>query len=270
MSVNADTHTGARARGLAGPDAHLQWACAARSDVGLRRSANEDRWLATAGLLAVADGVGGERAGELAATIAISELVAAAGRGGIDLAALMRAFHSANRTILALADRDTDRHGMATTLTAATLHDGAVGVVHVGDSRAYRLRNERLEALTQDHAFGGELVRSGLLTPQRAACHPMRSVLARSLGHSPGLQVDAWLQPVLPGDRYVLCSDGLTDTVSEAALAELVQHPELDVAADRLVAAALRSGGRDNVTVVLAQVEPGPRDASPRQRSVAS
>lgn len=248
--LDTDMRAGSTRGGGAG--AGVRWASAARTHPGLRRGANEDRWLATGGLLAVADGVGGERAGELAATVAISELLSLAD-APVGLPRLMRAFEVANRTVLAMAERHPERAGMATTLTAAALHDGMVAVVHAGDSRAYRLRSGRLEALTQDHSFGGELARSGLLSPEEAARHPMRSVLTRCLGHAPRLQVDAWQQPLLPGDVYVLCSDGLTDVVKPDELCLLASDEDLDAAAERLVEAALEAGAPDNVTVVLAR-----------------
>lgn len=267
MSVTLETDARAQGFAMEGAGGGLRWTSAARSHVGLRRNGNEDRWLATPSLLAVADGVGGGRAGEVAATVAISVLLAAASADPLDLSRIIEAFDDANRAIIALAERDQARHGMATTLTAAALYDDAVGVVHVGDSRAYRLRSGRLEALTQDHSFGGELVRSGLLGREQAACHPLRSVLTRSLGQAGRVQVDALQQPLRPGDLYLLCSDGLSGMVSEQDLATLLEEPDLDRAADQLVAAALRAGGRDNVTVVLGRVEGAPAEAAPVQRA---
>ena len=223
---------------------------AVRTHVGRRRATNEDRWLAEDGVYAVADGVGGGPAGEVAATLAVAELRGAhPAPNAVALAELLREI---NHTLRELGDRNPATEGMATTLTAVVAGEGRVAVAHVGDSSAYRLRDGRLERLTRDHSVGGELVRSGLLDPEAASVHPLCSMLTRSLGTLDDVEVDRAAYVSRPGDVYLLCTDGLTGAVPDDRIAQVLRtHRDLDRAATRLVECALRAGGRDNVTVVL-------------------
>ena len=237
------------------------------TDVGRQREANEDNLVIAAPVFAVADGMGGARAGEVA-----SRLAAEAFRDPRDPALtperqLERVAQEANRRIYELALRDETRRGMGTTLTATLVDGDAVSVGHVGDSRAYRLRDGELAQLTQDHSLVAELERSGQLTPEAAEHHPQRSIITRALGPEPEVEVDTHTHPARDGDVYVLCSDGLTGMISDDELATIVRAaPSLESAAEALVRAANQSGGKDNITVVLFRLEDdgsGPAAAAP-------
>ncbi len=226
------------------------------TDPGRRRRHNEDAFVCEPPLFAIADGMGGAQAGELASRLA----AAAVGRGeasdltgGDRVVALIEA---ANRSVYERAAGDQSVSGMGTTMTAALVEDDQVWIGHVGDSRAYLLRDGGLEQVTEDHSLVAELVRSGRLTPDEAGEHPHRSVITRALGTDPDVAVDVMPVPTQPGDVFVLCSDGLTTMVDDDAILELlVQHgDDLDAAARALVARANDAGGEDNITVVLFEV----------------
>jgi PPM family protein phosphatase len=231
----------------------------AATDTGLVRTGNEDSSLRGRTLLAVADGLGGHQAGEVASAIAIEAIAELEGRqfAGPEEAreALVAAILQGNRAILDKASREPDSWGMGTTMTAAALvGDRQVQLAHVGDSRAYLMRErEGLRQVTNDQTIVGELVRQGRLTPDEAAHHPQRSVVTRAVGLDPDLEVDT--PPPLelaPGDQLMLCSDGLTDAVMDARLAEIL-GAGLDGQAtcQALIDAANAAGGPDNITVVL-------------------
>jgi len=226
------------------------------SDVGRQREANEDNLVLAAPVFAVADGMGGARAGEVA-----SQIAAEAFRDPRDPALtperqLEQVAKEANRRIFDLAARDDSRRGMGTTLTATLVDGDAVSVGHVGDSRAYRLRDGGLVQLTQDHSLVAELERSGQLTPEAAEHHPQRSIITRALGPERDVEVDTHTHPARAGDVYVLCSDGLTGMISDSELATLLRAaPSLESAAEALVRAANQSGGKDNITVVLFRLD---------------
>jgi protein phosphatase len=227
---------------------------AALSDIGRVRDVNQDAFLATDRLWAVADGVGGGPAGEMAAAIAIDALGrgAAAARTAGDLSRLAQ---DAAAGVYAAGRADPALTGMATTLTAALLTPDGLAVVHAGDTRLYRLRAGRLERLTEDHAFVDQLVRDGLLAPEQAATHPLRSMITRALGRDPDVDYDTALHAVEPGDVFLLCSDGLTKMVDDDVIAAIAAAaPSLEAATLELVRAANAAGGRDNVTVVLGAV----------------
>lgn len=227
---------------------------AARTDVGRVREGNEDAVLVDdrLALYAVADGMGGHRGGEVASATAIEALRAAVAAGrSIDDAIVV-----ANGAVLDKAEGDPALAGMGTTLTAVLAPGGSsVLLGHVGDSRAYLLRDGVLSRLTEDHSLVEELVREGRLTPEQAEIHPQRSIITRALGVEPDLEVDLAAVPVRAGDRLVLCSDGLTTMVRERDVAGVVRaEQDPVVAADSLVAAANAAGGEDNVTVVVLDV----------------
>ncbi|HXV33815.1 MAG TPA: Stp1/IreP family PP2C-type Ser/Thr phosphatase [Gaiellaceae bacterium] len=228
-----------------------------RTDPGRVRRRNEDAFVIDPPLFAVADGMGGAQAGEVA-----SRLTAAAFREyheADDLPPDERVqsiIQEANRRIYERAHADSGFSGMGTTVTAALLLGGRVTIGHVGDSRAYRIRDGALEQLTDDHSLVGDLMRSGRLTPEEAEAHPQRSVITRALGTDPEVDVDTVTVDVRPGDLFLLCSDGLTTMVGdEDILGILAAAPTLDDAARELVRAANTGGGEDNVTVVLFRVE---------------
>lgn len=229
---------------------------AALSDIGLRREVNQDAFFAGARLLAVADGVGGGPAGEVAARLAVDAVASGAesAAGLSDLHALAAeasaAVHDGSRSDSALA-------GMTTTLTAGLFVPEGLAVVHAGDSRLYRVREGVLEQLTSDHAVVAQLLREGLISADRATTHPLRNMLTRALGRDRDTDFDAFVVPVAPGDVFLFCTDGLTNMVDESAIAATVDGADsLDDAALRLVRCANAAGGRDNITVVLAAAPP--------------
>lgn len=222
------------------------------TDVGRQRSGNEDSHYEAPPLFVVADGMGGARSGEVAAQMAVDVFAQAGETTGSAEALLERLVKEANRRIHELAQRDAAHAGMGCTLTSALVGDGEVTIGHVGDSRAYRLRDDRLEQLTRDHSLVEELVRQGKLTAEEAEVHPQRSIITRALGPEPDVEVDAFTFPARPGDVYLLCSDGLTGMVSDDDIAEILRsHDSLAEAAQALIDAANANGGRDNITVVL-------------------
>ncbi len=230
---------------------------AGRTDAGRVRRRNEDSFVLDPPLFAVADGMGGAQAGEVA-----SRLAAAAFREYHDADRLEPAerveaiIQEANRRIYERARTDSEASGMGTTVTAAILTNGRVSIGHVGDSRAYRIRNGELEQLTEDHSLVADLMRSGRLTPEEADAHPQRSVITRALGTDADVDVDMVTIDVEPGDLFLLCSDGLTTMVPEEDILRLVEEAgTLDEAARSLVRAANSGGGEDNITVVLFKVE---------------
>jgi PPM family protein phosphatase len=225
------------------------------SDVGRQREANEDNLVLAAPLFAVADGMGGARAGEVASRMA-AEAFGGRPEAGTAEQQLEAIAKRANRQIFDLAQRDDAHRGMGTTLTAAMVEGGAVSFGHVGDSRAYRLRDGRLEQLTQDHSLVAELERSGRLSPEAAEHHPQRSIITRALGPEPDVEVDTHTHPARAGDVYLLCSDGLTGMISDDEVQALLAGAgSLEDAADALVRAANQRGGKDNITVVLFRLD---------------
>jgi len=227
------------------------------SDTGRRRLRNEDAYICEPPLFAVADGMGGARAGEIAAGLAAAALEEAGAetRGAEGVAALIT---EANRRIWERSLTDPETAGMGTTVTAALVDaaSGTVAIGHVGDSRAYLLRGGAIEQLTTDHSLVAELVESGILTPEEAERHPQRSAITRALGTEPTVDVDAFTVETRAGDVFLLCSDGLSIMVADEDVAAVIEAAERDPAraAEGLVAAANARGGEDNVTVVLFEI----------------
>jgi PPM family protein phosphatase len=225
-----------------------------RTDVGRQRNANEDDLFAAAdtGLFAVADGMGGARAGEVAAKAAVEQLATLEQKQAVGERELATVVEDANRRIHELSQSDESLSGMGTTMTAVSVGDGEVAIAHVGDSRAYRLREGELERLTHDHSLVDEMVRAGRLTPEEAEVHPQRSIITRALGPEPQVEVERMTYPARSGDVYLICSDGLTTMVAEDDVAAILRaRSSLRQAAEDLVRAANENGGKDNVTVVL-------------------
>ena len=224
------------------------------TDPGRRRLRNEDAFICEPPLFAVADGMGGARAGEIAAGLAAAALEEAGSEthGEEGVTALIT---EANRRIWERSLSDPKTAGMGTTVTAALVDaaTGTVGIGHVGDSRAYLLRGGTMEQLTTDHSLVAELVQSGVLTPEEAERHPQRSAITRALGTESSVEVDAFTVQAEPGDLFLLCSDGLPVMVADDAVSAAIEAVGRDPAraADALVAAANARGGEDNVTVVL-------------------
>jgi protein phosphatase len=243
---------------------------AARTDTGRARSANEDSYWVHSPLFVLADGMGGAQAGEVASQTAVGVFSA---EGGLPdgpgtyeerLAALVA---QANGRVYSQAQSDDQFAGMGTTLTVAYVGEDDLAIAHVGDSRFYVLRDGELEQLTDDHSLVGELVRRGQISAEEAEDHPQRSIITRALGIEGEVTVDHFSWPVRDGDVFLLCSDGLTGMVSDAGVAEILAGaPSLAVAAQQLVAAANKAGGRDNITVILFRVE----DVTPGEGAVVN
>jgi len=224
---------------------------AAATDPGRRRRRNEDAYVVQPPLFAVADGMGGAQAGEIASRIATSVLRDSGAEAGND--AVVALIQEANRRVYEAAAGDEARAGMGTTMTAALIEGDTVRIGHVGDSRAYRVRDGALEQLTEDHSLVAELVRSGRLSPEEADVHPQRSVITRVLGTDPEVDVDTFEVEAQPGDVFMICSDGLTSMVDDASILDVVERnrSSLDRAARALVDAANKGGGEDNITVIV-------------------
>jgi PPM family protein phosphatase len=228
----------------------------AGTDTGRQRRANEDSHLARAPLFVVADGMGGAQAGEVASRIAIESFQDGLQDAAAPETALAELTQRANAHIHELSHSNAEQAGMGTTLTAVYVGEREISIAHVGDSRAYRLRDGVLERLTEDHSLVDELLRQGRLTPEEALEHPQRSVITRALGPEGVVEVDTRSYSARDGDVYLLCSDGLTTMLAEDRLAELLlAHASLREAGEALIAAANEAGGRDNITVVLLRVE---------------
>lgn len=234
---------------------------ASASDVGRVRSDNQDRDLLAPPLIAVADGMGGHLGGGTAAGMAVDAL---RGVGSTtDPTALLAALKEANRAIARAATDDPDLTGMGTTATAALLEDGILYLVHVGDSRAYLIREGRIIQVTQDHSVVAEMVRRGALSADAAESHPARHVITRALGVDADIDIDALRVDLEPGDVVLLCTDGLSGPVTNDEMLGVVQASlTLEDAAEQLVQRANAAGGPDNVTVVLARVDAVTREAA--------
>lgn len=229
----------------------------ARSDIGLLREGNEDSGYAGPRLLVVADGMGGHAAGEVASSVAVAVLA------GLDddspgpdlLDRLSSAVHEANSHLRDMVVGDPELDGMGTTLTALLRAGSRFGLVHVGDSRCYLLRDGALQQITHDHTFVQTLVDDGRISAEEADHHPQRSLILRALDGRDEVELDMSVREAKAGDRYLLCSDGLSGVVSESTLEEtLVTAEEPTQAVDALIELALRGGGPDNITAIVADV----------------
>ena len=232
---------------------------ALRSDVGLLREGNEDSAYAGPRLLAIADGMGGHAAGEVASAVAISAIAPLDRQNLIDdddmLNALADAVASARATLHDMSESDPAVEGMGTTLTAMLWAGARVAVCHIGDSRAYLLRDGDLYQITRDHTLIQSLVDEGRLSPAAAANHPQRSLIMRALQGSTDADPDLAMHDAILGDRYLLCSDGLTDVVGDEAVHHILStEPDAEDAVNQLIALAIRNGGPDNITCIVADV----------------
>lgn len=233
-------------------------ACAALTDPGRKRRRNEDAFVCEPPVFAVADGMGGAQAGELASRLAAGALLSpSAGATGRER--VVGLIQEANRRVFDRANEDEAVSGMGTTMTVAVVEDEDVWIGHVGDSRAYLIRERALEQLTEDHSLVAELVRSGRLSPEEAELHPQRSVITRALGTDREVDVDAFCVAAKPRDLFMLCSDGLTSMVGDEAILDLLERYRADLvaAARALIGEANRAGGEDNITVVLFEIADG-------------
>ena len=228
---------------------------------GRKRRHNEDSYVVAPPLFAVADGMGGAKAGEVASGLAATALKEGNADGASGEERVTALIQEANRRVFRRANEDQEASGMGTTMTVALVEESRIVFGHVGDSRAYMIRNGTLEQLTDDHSLVAELVRSGRLTPEEAEAHPQRSVITRAVGTEPDVDVDTFALEPADGDLFLICSDGLTDMVDDRTIIETVEkhRDDLEQAAKALVAAANRGGGEDNITVVF--FEPGEVDS---------
>ena len=241
----------------------LTLAIGAATDTGNLRGQNEDSHIAQQGLFAVADGMGGHNAGEVASAMAIEYLRGVALSGVASAEAFAQVVRDLNNAIFSAATATTDQRGMGTTLTAAALLDSIsetdqpsqIVIANVGDSRTYLLRSGELRQLSVDHSYVQELVTEGLLTIDEARTHPRRNIVTRALGIDAQVSVDTWTIPMFDGDRFMLCSDGLVDEVPLDEITEMMrEHTTPQQVAERLVTAAKWHGGRDNITVIVLDV----------------
>jgi PPM family protein phosphatase len=235
----------------------LRLTYAARSDVGLLRDGNEDSGYAGPHLLAVADGMGGAAAGEVASSVVIAAYARLDDEepSGDLLAALEDTMQYAEGQLSALVETEPGLTGMGTTLTAIIRSGTRLGLVHVGDSRGYLLRNAKLERLTRDHTLVQSLIDAGRLREEDARTHPQRAVLTRVLDGSHPVEPDLSMREMRIGDRFLLCSDGLCGVVTDETIeSTLTEYADPDEAADALIGLALRGGGPDNITCVVADV----------------
>jgi len=229
------------------------------TDPGRTRRHNEDAYVIEPPLFAIADGMGGAQAGEVASRLAAAALKESGAKtlGGEER--IFDLIQEANRRVYDRSSTDPNTSGMGTTITVALVENGNVAFGHVGDSRAYLIRDGRMEQVTEDHSLVNELMKSGKLSREEAETHPQRSVITRALGTDPDVDADTFTIEAKSGDVFLLCSDGLTDMVGEREILELVElnRQDIDAALKSLVKAANRNGGEDNITVVAFDIAEG-------------
>lgn len=229
-----------------------------RTDIGKIRRSNQDSYCITSRLFAVADGMGGSRAGEVASAMAVEFLKRYQFDDAFPEESLVSAVNEANRRIFDLASQRPEYAGMGTTLTAALFIDDTVFIGHVGDSRAYLIANGAITQLTNDHSIVGELLRSGSLTEEEAMNHPQRNLLIQALGTDEKVSVEINRARISIDDAVVLCTDGLSSLVSSEEIRDVVvATDDPQKAADELTEMALERGGHDNITVIVIYILPG-------------
>jgi PPM family protein phosphatase len=226
------------------------------TDTGRKRRRNEDAYVCEPPLFAIADGMGGAQAGEVASRLAAAALKESGAKTLGGEQRISDLIQEANRRVYDRSSTDPNTSGMGTTITVALVENGDVAFGHVGDSRAYLIRDGVMEQVTEDHSLVNELMKSGKLSREEAETHPQRSVITRALGTDPDVDVDTFTITAKTGDVFLLCSDGLTDMVGEREILELVERNrrDINVALKSLVKAANRSGGEDNITVVAFEI----------------
>lgn len=235
---------------------------AAVTDIGRVRTHNEDSILAQPPLFVVADGLGGHEAGEVASSIAV-ETVRDHSPKRADANALARAAKAANREVIRAAREGIGRAGMGTTLTAVLVEGTHLAIAHVGDSRAYLMQGPHLMQLTDDHSMVAEMIKRGELTEEESRVHPQRSIITRALGTDANMTPDAFEVQAHPGDRLLICSDGLTGMLEDEKIANLlVAYRDPEVTAKALIAAANEAGGGDNISVVIVDIDEGEAEKS--------
>lgn len=228
-----------------------------RTDVGKIRNRNEDAAIIGDGFFVVCDGMGGHKAGDVASRMAVDIINEELASKPRSIKTLLTAIHQANDSVYRLAQSDRQFLGMGTTLTAMLVDEDQVVLAQIGDSRAYLYRGGVLRQCTHDHSVVAELVRMGSLSKDEARAHPQRNLITRSLGTETHVEVDLFEIGRHKGDWWLLCSDGLTDLVSDVEMQDILYRASLEEAADALLALALARGGSDNVTLLLAHDEGG-------------
>ena len=237
-----------------------------RTDIGYVRDHNEDSLIIIPPLFAVADGMGGHEAGEIASEITVNTLAELA-PSHLDAEGLTAAVEAANYNVMKAPRQGIGRDGMGTTLTAAMLEGERLLIAQVGDSRAYLLHKGHLQQITRDHSLMADLIEAGQITPEEARVHPNRSVITRAIGSDIHMRPDIYELNVNAGDRILLCSDGLSSMISNNAIESIMRRQsDAQHCADELVTAALENGGADNVTVVVADV-PGFSEVREKKRA---
>ena len=232
----------------------------ARTNIGKVRSSNQDALIEGDGLAGIADGMGGHNGGETASAGCRDGLLQQLKDRQPSGEILRAAVENVNKELYLRSRQEEGLSGMGTTLTALWAAPDEMLIAQVGDSRAYLLRDGELRQVTRDHSMVAEMLRCGLITPQQAENHPMRNVITRAVGTEDDIEVDILTEKRRPGDRWLLCSDGLHGMVADDEMAALLRLPDLEEAADRLIGAALDAGGQDNVSLVL--VEDGIEEAA--------
>lgn len=235
----------------------LIFEAAESTHVGMLREVNQDAVFLTTDVFVVADGMGGHAAGDIASALAVASIADMIRMAGVD--DLVDAVKAANKSIMKRAESEPELKGMGTTVVALASFIEAdvqhLALVNVGDSRAYRFSGDELSQLTDDHSLVADLVRDGMLRADQAEHHPQKNILTRALGIEHDVRVDSWVYQPVPGDRYLLCSDGLFNEVSEVGIADVLrEYSNPDEAVAELVAQANAHGGRDNITVMLVDV----------------
>jgi protein phosphatase len=236
----------------------------ALTDIGLHRKTNEDAFVVQPPLYAVCDGMGGANAGEVASGLAAEALAGEVAKG----TPLHAAAEAANAAVFQHAHDNVEQSGMGTTLTAFVLEGATARFVHIGDSRAYLLRDGELRQVSDDHSLVGEMMRDGRLTEEEAAVHPHRSILSRALGTEPQARIDEFTEDLLPGDVLLLCSDGLSGPVPADAIRVALTRSDPQAAAERLILEARRGGGPDNITAVVVRLDEGPHGAAEEETTL--
>ncbi len=232
----------------------------AKTDIGLRRNNNEDLFFVDEkqGLFIVADGMGGHAAGEIASQIAVETVYQSLQETDQDNPEkqLKQAIEQANRAVEQAANGNKAWQGMGTTLTILLLQQQQGYLAHVGDSRIYRLHNSQFEQLSDDHSLVGEQIRQGILTPEQAKVSTLGNILLQAIGMTPELDICQKSIPLTAGDRFLLCSDGLTGMVTDTEIEEILKRPDkLNSLCNTLVEKAISAGGKDNITVVVLQID---------------
>jgi protein phosphatase len=228
------------------------------TDIGKLRDRNEDAVLVKDRLFVIADGMGGHRGGDVASSMAVDALADLNLPDQSPMARLVEEIRNVNRAVLKRGSAEQALRGMGTTLTAIFIEDGTAYLAHVGDSRAYLLRDGALQQLTEDHTLVQRMVREGKITAEQADHHPQRNILTRAVGVDDELRPEELTMDIHPGDRFVLCSDGLTGMVEEDEIQDILEsEAEPQAACERLVEAANRAGGDDNISVIVVDVTNG-------------